>query len=103
MAYFANQKLLELAAARNARLEYVRNAYRAATENVYTVEHILAPAISLAREERERFRDWFGEPMPRHVGNTLEAEIGVWDRLKLGLARLRDQHVTSEQLDAYAL
>jgi hypothetical protein len=102
MAHFTNDKLGQLAAARGVRASYVREAQRAATDNVYMLEHIIKRALPLAREEAQEFADAFREPMPGHVGRTLDAEVSMWERLADGLATLRERAVTSEELDAYS-
>jgi hypothetical protein len=103
MAYFTNDKLGQLAAARGVRAAYVREAQRAATDNVFMLEHIIKRALPLAREEAQEFADAFGEPMPRHVRRTLDAEVSTWEHLEEGLANLRERTVTTEDLDAYSL
>ena len=101
MAYFTTNKLLELAARTSARAEYARAAHRAAADNIYTVEHILRPALPLAREEQRNFTDAFDEPMPHHLRHTLEAEVFLWEQLGQGLAALRDADATEQLLEGY--
>jgi hypothetical protein len=101
MAYFTTNKLLELAARTNARAEYARAAHRAAADNIYTVEHIIRPALPLAREEQRNFWDAFDEPMPPHLRHTLEAEVFLWEQLGQGLAALRAADATEQILAEY--
>lgn len=101
MAYFTTHKLLELAARTNARAEYARAAHRAAADNLYTVEHIIRPALPLAREEQRNFHDAFDEPMPAHLRHTLETEIFLWEQLGRGLAALHTMPATEQTLEEY--
>ncbi len=101
MAYFTREKLIQLAAARSARSTSVREAQRAAADNVYLVEHVIKRALPLAREEAREFADTFGEPMPYHLRRSLEAEIDMWERLETGLTTLAHTQVTEHVLDAY--
>lgn len=96
MAYFTTNKLLELAARTSARAEYARAAHRAAADNIYTVEHVIRPALPLAREEERNFWDAFAEPMPHHLRHTLEAEVFLWEQLGHGLAALRVADATED-------
>lgn len=100
MAYFTTNKLLELAARRSVRTEYVRAGQRA-LDNIYAIEHIVRPALPLAREEQRDFRDTFGEPMPHHLRYALEAEITLWERLHQGLTTLRERTATDQLIDDY--
>ncbi len=101
MAYFTTNKLLELAARTSARAEYARAAHPAAADNIYTVEHIIRPALPLACEEQRNFWDAFDEPMPHHLRHTLEAEIFLWEQLSQGLAALRAVDATEQILEEY--
>jgi hypothetical protein len=96
MAHFTTHKLLELAARTSARAEYARAAHRAAADNIYTVEHLIRPALPLAREEQSNFWDAFAEPMPAHLRHTLEAEVFLWEQLGRGLAALRAAEATED-------
>jgi len=102
MAHFTTHKLLELAACRNVRSGYVRDAQRAAADNIYTVEHLIRVPLALAREEKADFFSAFAEAMPRQLQMSLEAEIDLWEDLQRGLRLLRESNVTETELDAYA-
>jgi hypothetical protein len=101
MAYFTTSKLVQLAETRAARGTYVREAERAAADNVYLVEHVVKRALPLARDEARAFRDTFGEPLPDHLRRSLEAEVDMWERLADGLTTLAHTQVTQQALDAY--
>lgn len=101
MAHFPTHKLLELAARTSARAEYTRAAHRAAADNLYTVEHVIRPALPLAREEQRNFWDAFDEPMPAHLRHTLETEIFLREQLGRGLATLRTAPATEQLLEQY--
>ena len=101
MAYFTRVKLVQLAEARSARSASVREAQRAAADNVYLVEHVIKRTLPLARDEAQAFADTFGEPMPYHLRRSLEAEIDMWERLEVGLSTLGHTQVTEHALDAY--
>lgn len=101
MAYFTTDKLTQLAAARGTRAAYVREAQRAAADNVFLVEHVVKRALPLAREEARTFADAFGEPLPYHLRRSLDAEIDMWERLGEGLETLAHTQVTEHALDEY--
>jgi hypothetical protein len=102
MALFTTEKLIQLADARSARAAYVREAQRAAADNVYLVEHVVKRALPLAREEATDFLNAFEEALPHHVRRSLDAEIAMWERLADGLETLAHARVTEDSLDAYA-
>jgi hypothetical protein len=90
-----------LTAARGERHTIVREAQRAAADNVYLVQHVIKRALPLAREEARSFADTFSEPLPYHLRRSLDAEIDMWERLTVGLETLAHTQVTEHALDEY--
>ena len=85
MTYFTKEKLARTTAIIATRAEYVLEAQRATSENIYTLERIINTALPLAHRQLAEFEDYLGEPMPRHLHEAITTEIMFWERLQESL------------------
>lgn len=102
MTYFANQKLAWITAAVSTRAEYVRQAQRATSENIYTLEQIITTALPQACQQLEEFEDYVGEPMPAHLHDAITTEIRCWKRLEDSLRDYRASDPNEHDAIIYA-
>lgn len=102
MTYFITQKLAYITANVTVRAEYTRQAQRATSENIYTLERVINTALPQACQQLEEFEDYVGEPMPPHLHAAMTTEISFWRRLAASLQDYRESEPNEHDAVTYA-
>ena len=93
MSWFHFTKQERLQRNRQIRREHAETAKKHAGDNIYLIPHEIEPALKIALDEERTFEEYFGEQLPAHMKEALNAEIALWQRLTKAIDASRGRNI----------
>jgi hypothetical protein len=93
MSWFHFTKQERLQRNRQIRREHAETAKKHAGDNIYLIPHEIEPALKIALDEERTFEEYFGEQLPAHMKEALNAEIALWQRLAKAIDASRGRNI----------